>query len=419
MHMDVVLLNPILIDIKYNYVLTQGTIKQQQHKTATMDVSTIIPELKNLVLALEKLATVKGDTAAKPESDYELLNGFLNNAESEVVIPGRRYIVSEPLVLDKFNYGKEIKFLDGAIVFFYFETSKENPAFVVNGSQCTIEGGTFVSNNHLFEVNGDGNVLKSMNGFGSYTLNGSCNDLTACAMINVDKKCGVCFGEKDGDEQQPALLLNGDETKVQHCLIVSTDTDLYKGIDREKWTFTHALVLERLTSLSSEHPEDWLCYDALYKLSREQLQMLSQFLDVEKQATNKHAKKVLEMVQCVLSGDNDYADKFFAMLKRPWNANHELLVLELYVLWETRTDTIRILTSFEKHAKLYAIDTLSRKTDGMSMSELIRVCLTKKLFGWVDFEDWKKLDAAAGDLWTNVRDQMLQDTCGLNGIPWV
>ena len=383
-----------------------------------MDVSTIIPELKNLVLALEKLATVKGDTAAKAESDYELLNNFLNNAESEVVIPGWRYIVSEPLVLDKFNVGKKIKFLDGAVVFFDFETSKENPAFVVNGSQCTIEGGTFVSNNHLFEVNGDGNVFKAVNGIGSYTLNGSCNALTACAMIHVGGNCGVCLGDKDCDTSQPAIIVNGEETKVQYCYIAVSDTDLYKGIDREKWTFTHALVLERLTSLSMDHPTDWLCYDALYKLAAEQLQLLSQFLDVEKKATNKHAKKVLEMVQCVLSGDKDYADKFFAMLKRTWNANHELLVLELYVLWGTRTDPIRISASFEKHAKLYAIDTLSRKTDGMSKSELIRVCLTKRLFGWVDSEDWNKLDAAAGALWTNVRDQMLQDTRGLNGITW-
>lgn len=372
-----------------------------------MDIKPILLQLQNLVGVLDQVLS-------DPFEDHAFISDLLNNASHMVKIPPRRYVLTKPLILDKSIVSKRIVFDNDAILFFVFEKNRNTSAFIVNSKNCTLVGGTFVTNNLLFEVNGSDNVVKGHKGIGNSVINGSDNLFTFNDVLS-SCDCAVSVG----DTGRAAITTNF-QSRVESCFF-ACGYDLYEGICHEKWTFMHALVLYRLITLCGNVREDWVSYDTLYTVSSDRLCLLHGFLynDDLKIATNKHAKKVLTMIQSVVADDDTsgYAKKFFMMVDaQTFFPDKEIFVLELIVLWETKSlyNTQEIIHYFTTAAKEYAIE--NTPLEGVPLKDVARAYLSKYL-GWVSTSDsMAEFEKKFDELSVNVRDQMIQETHGLNGL---
>jgi hypothetical protein len=395
-----------------------------------MDFKTIIPQINRLASLLEQYTQTfeernRNDNHTTTENDHQMLSRLLNNYSDIVTIPSGRYIVHESLVLDRFNTSKRIRFEDDAIVFFDFP-SVWKPAFVVNSNNCTITGGTLVANGVLLEVNGDGNVFHSFRGLGETRLNGRGNALDCCCVIS-SSGTGVCFGENKGHSDFDATAsvnVLGPESYVKNCLFqLSTNNCIYVGIDYEKWTFDHAYVLVKILELFGD--KLGLSYNDIYTLSGERLSMLRCFLSTEKRQIKKHARRITVMLQGCFTKDDPYGfcDKFFTMLERTWHPDMEVFIYELFVLWETKAqvqgkkniDWIR--SQYDHFAKLYAIDKISSDVDrDLDPQMLVKNHLFFTMGFLQDNDVLSSFERKVNTLWIKVRDQMIEDTYGLNEL---
>lgn len=379
-----------------------------------MDLKSLVPKLNKLVSLLEQY------TQEKSTGDYETLSGLLNNTSNIVFIPAGRYVVHEPLVLDRFNTSKIVQFHEDAVVFFDFKATKSHPAFIVNANKCTIHGGTFVANTFLLEVNGDGNVFEHMRGLGNISFNGIGNAMEFCyvlSSVNIPLSCGK---DNDSSSPQAAVKASGDNTIIKHCLLnVTTSVNLNDGIDYACWKFIHAWLLMEIMELLGDEDKSWINYECLYSVPHDRLSYLRQFLATEVWATRKHAKRVTQMIKTAIVDDQSsgFSDKFFTMLKRPWHPDMEVLVLELFVLWKTRAEKC-VGAEFDNVAKMYAIDkTLSGDvTKHLDSKRLLKSYLQDRM-GLPPLDlALIQIERDADDLRRKVRQQMIEDTMGLNGL---
>ena len=386
-----------------------------------MDQQELLKKINNLVVLLNEL------TGENENDDHTVITQLLHRPCNEVVIPARRYVLSRPLHLEESLVAKTLRF-DGAILFFDFKTSKNNPAIVVNTSNCNLIAGTFVSNDLVFQVNGNENVFNGLSVLGRCVLEGIGNQCTNSNITSLCKR-GICVDDED-EEDFATVGLKGDNAKLTNCELECTMFDLCKGIDQNVWKFWHASILNHLHCMREQLQEEihapWVSYQVLYPINEERLTLLNRFLS-NQPISGHYAKKVMVVLEYVLWVNyHEYATKFFAMLQRHRVGEMDILIMELYALFKSKDmkNSVEIQKVFKTLAKKLAIERVIWKMSRLNKSEQ-RIVVGNYLYKSLGLKHSVKpeklgllndLETQSKQLWKSIRDQMLSDTSGFNGI---
>jgi hypothetical protein len=196
------------------------------------------------------------------------------------------------------------------------------------------------------------------------------------------------------------------------------------------WKFWHASILNRLHCMREQLQEEihapWVSYQVLYPINEERLTLLNRFLS-NQPISGHYAKKVMVVLEYVLWVNNhDYATKFFAMLQRHRVGEMDILIMELYALFKTKDmkNSVEIQKVFKTLAKKLAIERVIWKMSRLNKSEQ-RIVVGNYLYKSLGLKHSVKpeklellndLEAQSNQLWKSIRDQMLSDTSGFNGI---